>query len=167
MTFYVYIWFLDDVAVYVGAGGRSRLRPSDHRKGDTRAARNFKIYRGQLECRVFLETDNRDDAFREEARLVALYGFEEAGGTLWNSATGGDRLGRKLSPLGVKNLAAHNREKALSPEFRAKLSAALQDPAVKARRSAAQRKAFADPEVKAQMVASAKAGWVKRREKRQ
>ena len=46
-----------------------------------------------------------------------------------------------------------------SVEVRARISAALADPEVRARRSAAQRKACADPEVRARRSAAQRKAW--------
>lgn len=96
MKFYVYILYRpwNDEPCYVGKGQGNRVH--DHAQlGDQHYNKHLsnvlKKAGGKLPHQIIFKTDDEQEAFAEEIRLIALYGRKDLGlGPLCNKTDGGD-----------------------------------------------------------------------------
>lgn len=126
--FYVYVLSKPDgTPCYVGKGQRRRVKHHEMR-GESHAnpilAATFKKY-GSLPHKIVFRTDDEQEAFKEEIRLIALYGRKNKNtGTLCNLTDGGDGLtGWVPSQETRDKISAANTGRKHSDETRARMSA--------------------------------------------
>jgi ABC-type proline/glycine betaine transport system ATPase subunit len=158
--FYVYVLARpSNRPFYVGKGKGRRVfkHEAEARSGCTCHKCNIirKIWRtgGEAQRSIVFTTDDEQEAFECERRLIALYGRK----TLCNQTDGGDGTsGRPASDAVLRAVRERNQRRFADPEARAAagalLRAARDTPEARAKMSEAQKRRTARPEERARLT---------------
>jgi hypothetical protein len=154
MTSGTYIWYRNEVPIYVGKGSSKRARSHTlGRRKLTKLAQELLKDPNAFRLEWF-PMSSEEQAFNAEEWLVEFFGREDLGtGSLYNLTTGGTG-GSSLGPRAKQLIGDKSKAYWADPEWRSKVlakrTARNADPEVRARKKAAQNR----PEVKAKKAAS-------------